>query len=780
MDTLNSKDYDNSIMNEVLKIIKDSKNSYTFEELYNLGLRDSHFKVLTEKKLIKYENGKFTIVLNHNQDLFRQFMADIYSSNYEEAYNDLVNCYNAQITHDYDDHTRMYFMLLEEILGSDYHFKKLDNIYYFELKYNNTYFDYFIKAKEAIYDKQYNKAIKYLIKYMNEEAKHKGKTTSSSKLLFALLKEIDARQIEKRQKEKIIAKNNRIPQDEYNKFMNALQSKNFIEAKKKLEDFITFKDDYNRTYIFRIYLKLIDCIINLSNKGSLEPKQIDYSNCSTPYDILMSSIMQEDFLTSIDIFKSIELNKNYLIYIKYLLTEIKILNRTTEDIASRKEQLHRINSDIYTAFKAKDYPNLIEAYKRKRDFSYPKYRNSIQNIIDLLEYYLNMLNDDTITLPKCNYDYAKLQGEALIDRALTLKDYKTIFSNTYNTEYKDIYMQVISDTAFNIIKLNKQREQQKETSKDDSTYKYLDEEKYTELSKMLRYKNNLTTFDQYIKVLLSILEQNTIKENTKDYIISSEINLNSLYEAIDRRCYREALRQAYIIRNNNMDKHINYYIKLLEEIIKKIDKAKIKQEITNINNNMSNMLHRNNISMGIINKLEEALGYELNIINNNGLNPDFTYYLYDLVNTIELCLNNNIDDSYFNVFTYDDNKEKNFIESLHNGDYITSLNIIKDSNFNKDFPNIPFSYLLLYKRLLLIIEQLVLVRDKYNIVTEEIKENNLTIFRRAIKNNRYNEAFDLYINSDIFSDIEDENDIAGILAYLKINDHTDKTNKIKS
>ena len=84
-------------------------------------------------------------LISHAFSVFKLFSQDVLNDDYVAAYKDLVENMKNQLTHNYDMHLRIYFTLLKKILGTDFDFSMIDDLYVFaEDARDKSYFAYFI------------------------------------------------------------------------------------------------------------------------------------------------------------------------------------------------------------------------------------------------------------------------------------------------------------------------------------------------------------------------------------------------------------------------------------------------------------------------------------------------------------------------------------------------------------------------------------------------------------------------------------------------------------
>ena len=229
-------------------------------------------------------------LISHAFSVFKLFSQDVLNDDYVAAYKDLVENMKNQLTHNYDMHLRIYFTLLKKILGTDFDFSMIDDLYVFaEDARDKSYFAYFIDFYQNLWKDDLYAAMHALERFKDEEFKAKGKNSSSVQLFYKLIN-------------KAISFGK--------KSEKALESPNYYyDFKRAVAD-----KDYDSA-LYHMDLNLQNCPRNLKDnsrkiKGILEAirdakkgvllseKELDYSSMNSPFDILNAALASNDYLVA--------------------------------------------------------------------------------------------------------------------------------------------------------------------------------------------------------------------------------------------------------------------------------------------------------------------------------------------------------------------------------------------------------------------------------------------------------------------------------------------------
>lgn len=249
-----------------------------------------------------------------------------------------------------------------------------------------------------------------------------------------------------------------------------------------------------------------------------------------------------------------------------------------------------------------------------------------------------------------------------------------------------------------------------------------------------------------------------------------------LFEAIRIKNYREAYNFTQIILSYKNDSEVLMYSKILLEIINKIDKnyeEKNKLEFNKISLNLYKELIwivKNNqiISEDVLNTLISKLDLLYNTYLDYNVDPTIISFIYDIINLILYCQENNIDENYFNIIADSNlNANENLYNCLSNGDYISSIDILANRNFKYELNDFPFHYLKLVKLLLNILYNN--LNKTYKIEYEQNGDIlNLSYFKELIENEKFDEALDFYLNNKaVIDNHELEIDVVSLLLTIK-------------
>lgn len=162
---------------------------------------------------------------------FNRFKYKVLDGRYIEAYHALMENFHLQNSHNYDNHMRIYFILLKELIGSKYDFSPLDELYEFTEEKTDTYYDYFIAFREEIMKGNFYDAKAYLEKFALEETKVNGFANVSTTLFTNLLEDV-LKKIEDSYNTQV--KRDTFTQN-YHTLVNAIISEDYDLALKKLK-----------------------------------------------------------------------------------------------------------------------------------------------------------------------------------------------------------------------------------------------------------------------------------------------------------------------------------------------------------------------------------------------------------------------------------------------------------------------------------------------------------------------------------------------------------------
>ncbi len=424
------------------KIIEELKNKkilkLTSKDLKEYGLNDYYIKKATSEGLLnKIERGKYTII-KKEYSIFNLFVKSVKENDFENAYKYLYKLTNTNINNDYDNHNRIYFLLLKELLGNNYDFSFIDNFNEFSYKstdMNNPYFSSFIKFRYSVMMKKYDSALKYIYNFKQEEKKRYTKNNISTILFYILTKNVVS---------KIHNKDREIKNEEFTKgtpvqknsfkfnyidfILYYLKNDNYTEVLDCLNKMKKNSDDNNLVVNLD---NLVDTYLKLQNKNYiLEEKNIEYEE--TDYNkIFEKSLLEKDYMTAYkNIGKLIYFDKQNKILIIYKNILEKIIEKNKENI-TLKEQ-NKINIDNKEKFNLGILKKLLSEENYDEIIHLLKYSDNdrLNNIVSKL---INKLSLYT----KPNFIYKDKEQKPIIENDYPLENFFEAISNkNYQEAYK--------------------------------------------------------------------------------------------------------------------------------------------------------------------------------------------------------------------------------------------------------------------------------------------------------------------------------------------------------
>lgn len=454
-------------INELTEKLKDYEGrelttKFLIEEL---GITSYYIGVLTHKDFIeKVDRGIYRVkelskIENHAKVImndknngnkqpkkgFIKFRDLVLSGSYEEAYDALVECCETnKDNHDYDNHNRMYFILLTAILKLKGSRKKLEfdydnNLLEFSEVARTDYYESFLKAREAILSEAYEEAYENIKIYAEKEMNRYHENKISTIICKHLLEQIS-----------IMNSNKKKASSMLNEAYRLSKNQNY-EAVKKI--FIELDPILNtsRAKRFCLYLKeLCEEIIKFQKDESLILP--DKQNYNFPEDTSISKaffvfMSNKDYLSAnMYIEKCCELYKSSLYPIaNILLEDLLYINKKhcfKNPVKTEIQEL-RINTVKNDGEARKHYSRFLwalqhldfdDAYKEiKLNLSYianaktSVYTNSHQ-IYELLKY-LKEMQETKHPLEEVHYTYLNSDSEQFnFNRAMRLKDWHTAYN----------------------------------------------------------------------------------------------------------------------------------------------------------------------------------------------------------------------------------------------------------------------------------------------------------------------------------------------------------------
>ena len=164
----------------ILKKIQTSNRfKFTTKELLQQGLNDYYIRKLVDlEKLKRVERGVYEVVKTSSEKtsnhFFQRFAASVFQQDYQKAYDLLQFYYQSKTTHQYDNHLRLYFILLEHILDLNYDSEHFENIYDFSERKTDTYYQDYILFQECVLSHDFANALTYMSSISQNEILRNG------------------------------------------------------------------------------------------------------------------------------------------------------------------------------------------------------------------------------------------------------------------------------------------------------------------------------------------------------------------------------------------------------------------------------------------------------------------------------------------------------------------------------------------------------------------------------------------------------------------------------
>lgn len=413
---------------------------YKTKELIELGLNNYYIAKLVE-------NGVFTKISRGNyeyinklkeepkeetkgqskiaRDEFNKFTNSIFAREYDKAYYHLKKNFDTKTTHDYDNHLRLYALLLKELVEDQtLDFSFIDELEYFDsMDDSSIYYTYFINFSNALMSGDLNEAFYNLCIFRKNEKLRKGINNISTKLFYNMLIGINIKkqqvQVKDNIKKETVEYNPRTIDNRKRSvnYKNALfafnkcfESEHYDDALKYLDTIIEcaydkFKDKF-------IDLKrLIECYLDMkNNQVILQKMNITYPDGNEYRKIFDMTLKNQDYLMAFkNIGKCIYFDKDdkFLLMYRSLLYKMMELQKINEKLVPNLKE--RKVKDIMEEQVAPSFQidfNLLKdlIYERNYEqvkefinlyFSQPNYEpnRTLYNIKKLLNY-IDKLNAD--------------------------------------------------------------------------------------------------------------------------------------------------------------------------------------------------------------------------------------------------------------------------------------------------------------------------------------------------------------------------------------------------
>lgn len=788
----------------------------TRKELNDLGINDYYIKVFRTADIIScLSRGRYKVSFAKNEknenshtiyQLFNRFKYKVLNGKYVEAYEALMENYKLQNSHDYDNHMRIYFILLKVLIGNRFDFTPLEELYEFTEDKSDTYYDYFIDFRESIMAGNFYDAKMYLEKYALEEKKSSGFNNISTILFTNMLEDV----LKKTENFNNTQANRERFNDSYGKLVRAIINQEYQEALKYIEGCIFSSQAGKMTSMMKKIRDMLNDLISLKGDNiNIKPKRIDYSKTSSIYSKFDWALNAKDYFMAQEFIEEIMKNDDSGHYktMKRLLDAIlkTIRDKNVKEQESKLEEriidpetFKKMNSplDSLSAYKIflKEYEDKhYESALYHLEISMLKnkeitYKNNNEKVCSLLKELIDMQKNKRGFI-EMNIDYSDCTNVSMIfNKALENRDFKTAFKNSGKMTYQNtsktlVLFSNILHTMFDLdkkygnVKVSAGEEKtsevlpsEKVNYSDDLLTTYVNERKYEELFSLLQEKKKTKSLNRLehnvfrlIKIYNSILKG--YYEEPNHIYTSNEIDyLGRFFEAIRCEDIYIAYGEIASIYGIIKDKHefdifeiiLKDCIDLKEDLEAKKKSSLIDEEIlTNINNLISDKKELNT------DDLDTLYEYIYKLQDNS--TKETVEIISDIVEFIELAnkkiidaryfadlnQNNIIDDGAKITFQVPDKQADALMFYLRNGDYISAL---KNINY-LDINEFTKKERMVLKNLLVILNNTLQRSKEYSIQYEEIPENHLSIIKRFIKKYDFLAAFNYVLEHDLDDEI---------------------------
>ena len=795
-----------NLQDEKLKVLKgfDGK-ELTKKELESAGISTYFIKIFMESEIIsRVSRGVYKVSFTKNEKneqlhnmfkYFNRFKFKVLDGKYIEAYYALMENFKLQDSHNYDNHMRVYFILLKELIGDNFDFSPLDQLFEFTEPKTDTYYDYFIDFREAVMIGNYYDAKAYLEKFAREEKAINGFNNISTTLFTNLIEDV-LKKIEDSYNAKI---NRDTFNDNYKRLVNLIISGDYQAALESVEACIFSSKTASMThFIKRIRMMLNDLLLLQNNYVDMKPGRADYFKTTNLYYKLDWAISAKDYYKARDFIDEILLidERGRYKVVKRLIDAIlkqirdNNLKKEKENEVIDEETLRKMNSPFdclqsYNIF-LREYENgnyenalfhlEVSLLKEKKvDFIDNK-----KKMVAMLSGLIDMRKNNH-GFEEMNIDYSKCATPILIfNKALDRHDYKVAFKNvgkvTYQNNSKNLA--VFKKMLHDMYELDKMYGSTKENSRDtDAIIKtkevkeknpvkeikvdenlieeYVNNGRFRELYYILRDKKNTQSLNRLENVVFRLIKIYQVVDKglytnvSHVYEANENDHLGIFFEAIRCEDIYTAYGEIACIYGNVANPHefeifeeiLRCIVERQDHILRDLENKTLKDEILSDINQVT--LDKMNLTNEEIDKLygylEELQGFSDNSLAN---------IMMDLVSMIDLSNNSSIDHRYFadlskpEVFSEvsDQTAINNELAYLENGDYLNALNNIDalflGSKKERD----------ILKRLLIIFNNSL---NKTSPVIKKEENKHIANIKRFIKKYDFYQAFNYIVENDL-------------------------------
>lgn len=311
------------------------------------GFSDHYLRVAKERFLLEnISRGNY--IKRAKGHYFNEFKRCVRNNDYEGAYEYLKKMILSRVNHDFDNHYRIYLILVEKILDVKDSKVDSDSILEFTevLHSEGTYYKYFVEFRENVMAGNWQKAFECMNKFGSVERERTGHFNASTSMFYKLISKVveneslvvqeakeelvnefdfdvveknlnseveagepflstDIKESSAQKTEQEIARDKFIVHKKlyetfYSKFKNSYEGENYDCALDNLYECLKYVDYKNRNKV-QLLVQLIETYIKLiKNERILENKFIDYQYANGNYKrIFWDAMINEDYIVAL-------------------------------------------------------------------------------------------------------------------------------------------------------------------------------------------------------------------------------------------------------------------------------------------------------------------------------------------------------------------------------------------------------------------------------------------------------------------------------------------------
>ncbi len=390
------------------------------------------------KKIIMNDanNGK-----KYSQRGFAKFRDLVLDGHYEKAYDALVECCEMnKDNHEYDNHYRMYFILITAILklmgkGKKCDYNYDDRLLEFYEAAKTEYYESFLEAREAIlaehYEEAYEKVKIYADKELARYKENKISTVISKQLLEEIVRMLDNKK-----------KTSKMLDQAY----MLLKGKKYEDAKKIFEDAELHYNSLNGKKWCGYLRDLCETVIAFENDETLllpERKVYEFKEDASIASVFATFMKNKEYQNAnMYVEKCLSLYKNSFYYMaRELLDELIFLNKyhynknhnktETEELRMNTQKSDGEANKHFSRFLwALQHLDFHDAFKEiKISLSYVEstkslFYNNCHNIYELLKTLIDV-EESKLPLAQVNHTYLSSDSDQFnFNYAVRLKDWQ--------------------------------------------------------------------------------------------------------------------------------------------------------------------------------------------------------------------------------------------------------------------------------------------------------------------------------------------------------------------